>query len=254
MKWKELLLVMSLMAALIFPQGQTLAEVMGDEEEFKDLWSSELNAGFSFTSGNSETTSLGITFKAVRDTKGEKRRVLTFLSNYFYDTAQDVTTTNKGSGTTKYDIYLTQRFSYFGDVLLSFDKFMDIDLRVVPGLGISYILWTGRVYEFTTLAGVNAVLEYFSDGTTDEKAAFRGGNRFKLNLSKNSIIEQQFDIFSDFEEPSDFIIHTEVSLKVAINQSWGIKISVIDDYDNAPLREDIKKNDISLLTSINYSF
>ncbi len=76
---------------------------------------------------------------------------------------------------------------------------------------------------------------------------------FEKELFSNTKISQNIFYYPAFEDFSDYRIHSETMLDIAMNHKLSLRISLIDDY-NADPPADTKDNDLRVISSLAYSF
>jgi len=211
-----------------------------------------MGLGYTRTSGNTSASSLALTLDASRAV--ERWGTFSFQVDYFGATSEGETTTNKGDATARLDVAHTERIGYFGEMGIAFDQFKELEMRLAPGVGASYLLLPNEERKLLALAGVSWVKDYFTNETAEDRVMLRLGNAFRWAITDRSSFEQSFDIYFDVEGFSDYIFRAEAAVRADVNDRVFLKFTVIDDYDNEPLSGAIKKNDLSLVTTLNYAF
>ncbi len=219
-------------------------------EDTGSKWTSSVGLGLTVTSGNSEITNLAITFQAIDEM--EKAKWST-NANITYATTDGDETANKGGILTQFDYLQTKRFFYYGKAGFEFDKFAELDLRTSPGAGVGYILMQQEGIKLTTSAGANVVTDFFSDDTRDTRATTSLAEEFNYTLSSNADLFQSFNIQNNFEDFGDYLISAEVSLTSKMSDRLSLKASLLDRYDSDPFSEELKNNDLTFITSLNYT-
>ncbi len=219
-------------------------------EETKNKWTSSVGLALTVTSGNSEITNLALTFQAIKEM--EKAKWST-NANITYATTDGDETANKGGAFTQFDYFQTERIFYFGKVGFEFDKFAELDLRTSPGGGIGYFLVKQEGAELSASVGANAVTDFFSNDTKETRGTLSFAEEFKYTLTSTSTLFQNFNIQNNFEDFGDYLISAEVSLTTKVSDKLSLKASLLDRYDSDPFSEDLKKNDLTFITSLNYT-
>ena len=89
---------------------------------------------------------------------------------------------------------------------------------------------------------------------TDSYAGLTVGNQFTWKISETAELSQQLTINSNISELNEYFARFELSLAATIASGWGLKLTFIDNYDNNPIGEGIKKNDIAFLAGLSKKF
>jgi len=213
-------------------------------------WTSSVGLGFTQTSGNSDITTLSLTFQAVDEMVKAKWST---NANLTYARTDADETANKGGIKTQYDYPLTARLFYFGKVGAEFDKFAELDLRTSPGGGLGYNLVQNEKIKLSTSGGANAVTDFFSNDTRDSRGTLSYSEEFSCGILANSTLYQVFNAQNNFEDFGDYLLDAEVSLTTKMSDRLSMKLSLLDKYDSTPFSAELKKNDTTFITSLTYS-
>jgi len=222
-----------------------------EAEEAGGPWSANLGLGYTTTRGNSETDNVALTGQAVREMEKSK---WSNLLNFTYATTEGDKAANKGGFKTQYDFIPSERIFYFGKFGIEYDEFAELDLRTSPGGGVGFVLMKQEKANLSATVGANAVSDFFSDGTDDHRGMLAFGEEYTRDLTASASVFQSFNIQNNFEEFDDYLIDFELSLMTKVSESLSLKASFIDKYDSTPFSPDLEKNDVTILTSLNYSF
>jgi putative salt-induced outer membrane protein YdiY len=222
----------------------------GEEAEPPKGWTSSVGLGFTATSGNSEITNLALTFQAVKEMTRAKWST---NANVALATTEGDETANNGGVKTQYDIFQTDRLFYFGKFGAEYDKFAELDLRTSPGAGVGYILVKDEKSTLSASLGANVVTDFFSDDTDETRGTLSTFEEWSYQLSPNASLYQNFNIQNNFEEFDDYLINAELSLSTKVSDQLTLKASLLDKYDSKPFSDALKNNDLTFITSLNYS-
>jgi putative salt-induced outer membrane protein YdiY len=226
--------------------------LIGDESEQEESpWSTSIGFGYTTTRGNSETDNVALTYQTIY---AKARSKWSSLANLTYTTTDGERAANKGGFKTQYDFIPSERIFYFAQVGIEYDEFAELDLRTSPGGGVGYILMKEEEASLSVSAGANLVTDFFSDDTKDTRGMLAISQDYERKITSTSSVYQNFNIQNNFEDFGDYLIGAEISLTTMVSEKLSLKASFIDKYDSTPFSEDLKKNDITFLTSLNYSF
>ena len=216
-------------------------------------WKGDLAFGLSSTSGNSDTSSMSFSFSADWRTTGPwtwKNKGTYLKSDNEQETTADVATLD-----TRLEWKRHARWFAYGQAGYMRDRFKDYDYRLTPGAGFGWQVLKREDRALQLTAGLSAVmLKYRASGETDSYAALEIGNEFAWKVSQSTDFKQSFVANMDVSEPDRYFLKVEMSLSVAINSRWGVKLSFTDSYDNQPVSLDVKQNDTQMIAGITYRF
>ncbi len=225
---------------------------LGQDAQTGGGWQGDVGLGYTKTSGNTDTSSLALTADVSRPVA--RTATFGFKGDYFGATSEGETTANKGDAYARLSVAPWERMGYFVEMAVAFDQFKELEMRLAPGAGISYTVYKGGEGGLIAILGASWVKDFFTDETSEARAMLRLGDAFEWGISERSSFEQSFDIHFNFEDFSDYIFHAEAAVRADMTDHLFLKFAIIDDYDSEPLSESIKRNDLYLLTTLNYAF
>src|SRR5579872_981477 len=226
-------------------------------------WKGGLNAGFSFTGGNSETTNLAIGFLAARQSLKSK---LGMYANTVYATTTTTlvsinapgtakltsTTANTEAGGIRYDHDLNPKTFAFGAADFFADALQGLNLRSVFGGGLGYHAIKNDNTALDFLGGINYTRESY---TTLHRnlVALTLGEELMHKLGKSTVLNQKLYFFPDLNSAGDFRGTFDFASVTKISKRFGWQNSFADVYvTNPPVGK--KQNDVILTTGLNVSF
>jgi hypothetical protein len=113
---------------------------------------------------------------------------------------------------------------------------------------------TGKI-QLSSSAGISEVFtKYYDTGETDSYTGIELGNQFSWKISESAEVTQALGLTADFSELDRYFLRLEASIASAITKGLSMKLTVMENYDNKPVGEGIKKNDISFLAGLSAKF
>jgi putative salt-induced outer membrane protein YdiY len=226
------------------------AQEEGNEE---NKWGGDAAVGLALARGNTETTNLSFTFSAsgpLSESIDSKNKAYFLLSK-----EKDITNAESMGLDSQIQWKHTERlFSYYGIQGLR-DRFKNYSYRFLPGLGIGYKIHTSENIQLSGNAGLSQVFtKYYDSEETDSYTGISFGNEFAWKISPTAEISQSLNLNADISELSHYFLQFEVSLASAITKGLSVKLTLMDKYDNKPVGEGIKKNDISFIAGLSAKF
>jgi putative salt-induced outer membrane protein YdiY/small nuclear ribonucleoprotein (snRNP)-like protein len=223
-------------------------------------WKGGLNAGFSLTGGNSQTTNLAIGFLAARQSLKSK---LAAYENSVFATSQvtvagpppittTTTTANTAAGGIRYDRDFAPRVFAFGSADFYSDALQGLNLRSVFGGGLGYHAIKNDNTTLDFLGGLNYTRESY---TTLHRnlVALTLGEELMHKLGKSTVLNEKLYLFPDLNSLGDYRGTFDFSSVTQINKRFGWQNSFTDVYvTNPPAGK--KQNDIILTTGLNVAF
>jgi len=244
----RILLALSLMFYLVL--GVFAKE---EKKEEKAKWSGDISVGFSLARGNTETTNLSVSFSAKR----KLFKKIEWFNNGFFLLGRVEGETNAeslGLGS-RVNWQHTERFFTYVELQVIRDRFKNYDYRILPSIGVGYNILVAEKVSLAASAGIAKVFtEYLDTGMTDSYTGLTVGNQFAWKISETAELSQQLTINSNISELNEYFARFEVNLAATIAAGWALKLTFIDNYDNNPIGEGIKKNDIAFLAGLSKKF
>ena len=217
-------------------------------------WKGGINAGFSLTGGNSQTTNLAIGFLADRQSLKSK---LAAYANTIYATnnatgAVPSTTANTESGGIRYDRDFAPRVFGFGGADFFADALQGLNLRSVFGGGLGFHAIKSDNTTLDFLGGLNYTRESY---TTLHRnlVALTLGEELMHKVRKNTVLNERLYFFPDLNSAGNYRGTFDFASVTKISKWFGWQNSFEDVYvSNPPVGK--KQNDIILTTGLNVSF
>lgn len=226
-------------------------------------WKGGVNAGFSFTGGNSETTNLAIGFLAARQSLKSKlgmyantvyarSTTTTVTVTPFTVTKVTSTTANTEAGGLRYDHDLNPKTFAFAAADFFADALQELNLRSVFGGGLGYHAIKNDNTTLDFLGGANYTRESY---TTLHRnlVALTLGEELMHKLGKSTVLNQKLYFFPDLNSAGDFRGTFDFASVTKISKRFGWQNSFADVYvTNPPVGK--RQNDVILTTGLNLSF
>jgi putative salt-induced outer membrane protein YdiY len=217
-------------------------------------WKGGLNAGFSLTGGNSQTTDLALGFTATRQTLVDK---LSAYATSVYDRnnapgAIPATTANTEAGGARYDHNLDDKVFGFGAADFFADALQGLNLRSVFGGGLGYHLLKSDRTTLDLLGGLNYTHESYTT-LSRNLIALTLGEELMHKLGKSTVLDESLYLFPDLNSLGDYRGTFNFASVTKLNKRFGWQNSISDVYvTNPPAGK--KQNDVILTTGLNVSF
>jgi putative salt-induced outer membrane protein YdiY len=220
-------------------------------------WTGAIAANGIFTTGNAETTNIGISANAVRRSEHDR---LTLGAGYLYgrqrdpDTEEDETTVDNVFGAAKYDYFITDRTYLFGTVRAERDRIADLDLRFVPAVGVGYQWFEGPTFNLSTEVGLAWVYEDYRDGGSEEHFAGRLAYHVDYRPHEIILLFHNLEWLPSVEEPfGDYNLNGDAGVRATITGGLFTEFRIEMRYDATPAPGN-DKLDSRYLVSVGWAF
>jgi putative salt-induced outer membrane protein len=229
------------------------------EEEIEELtsvsklWSGSFAVGAQLERGNTDTTDVRVEAKATRKAPREELR-LRFYADY--GETEGKTDTNKVFGESKLKVFQTERRYLFGLTNMEYDEMENLDLRAQGFGGLGYNFIDKERTRLLGEVGAGLTGEFFDDGDDEETLEASGwlNSEWKQRLFEHTEFYQALTLYPSLGDFGEYRLRSESTLTTPLSDHWAIKLSLIDDYDSDPESEDVKRNDLRFISSMEYTF
>jgi putative salt-induced outer membrane protein YdiY len=216
------------------------------------LWTGSIGAGIAVTSGNSDTSNVNLSFKAVRDPK--TKVVFSTEGLWMRGTGNGELTADNLTFGAKVSRQLSDRTYFFGQFQYLRDSFKAIDYFVAPTFGVGVKLVDTEKAKFSTDIAVGPSWEKNPDLDVRSKVAIVFGQKSSYAFSKTAVLTQGFNAALVADDFADGLYTFNVGIAASMTTRTQLKFEILDTFKNKPPTADIKKNDVSTLVSVIYKF
>jgi len=216
-----------------------------------ELWAGYVDLGLSLTRGNAETSTFTTTFNATRATRADK---VTLQFNEIYATAlisgKSAATAQAVRGGLDYNRDFGSRL--FVDLFnqYEYDKFQDLDLRVVLGGGFGFNAVKGDRSQLDVVGGLDYDRAKFSTPLTRNSAEGYFGDDWSYKISS---LQQSFRIFPNFTSGGEYRMNFDLGAVTRLKRWLSWQLTASDRFISDPVGGR-KKNDVLLTTGFRVSF
>ena len=217
-----------------------------------DGWEGNANIGFSFTSGNSNTSTLTSGVRASKSGHSDKLTVYArSLWNSNRNAAQS-TTQNAVWGGFRYDRDINKRLFSFGSWDFERDRPKRLNFRSVIGGGLGNHTIKNDRTELDLLIGLAWNRAWQVGANTDTPESL-GAAALKHKFTERLKVQNSFTFYQDLTHISKYRFIFDTSLSADITKRIGWFFTVGDRFNNRPFGV-AKKNDFLLTTGIKWNF
>ena len=218
-----------------------------------DGWEGNANIGFSFTSGNSNYTTMATGLRAVK-TGG--RDNLTIYARSLWNSNRGggrmVTTQNAFWGGARYDRNVGRKL--FGFVSYDFerDRPKKLNFRSVAGGGLGRHSIKNETTELDLIVGAAWNRTWQVGSNTDTPEALAGAT-FKHRFHEKLRYQNTITYFQNVTDRAEYRLIFDSTLSVDVTKRIGVFITVGDRFNNDPFGTS-RKNDFLFTTGMKWNF
>lgn len=215
-------------------------------------WSGTLGAGLALTSGNSETSSLNLAFKAEHAPKNSV--VFKAEGLYIRGSSEGALTADNAALAAKLERKFSDRGYAFLQTQYLRDSFKAIDYFIAPTLGVGYKVVNTERATLSADASLGPSWEKNPGLDAKSELAVAFGQKATYALSKTATFSQGFAATLVGSDWADSLYRFTAGIAASLTGRTQIKVEVVDVYKNKPPTPAVKKNDVSTLVSVLYKF
>lgn len=217
-------------------------------------WDGSANVGFSFTSGNSRTTTFTAGVRAEKSSESDKwTTYLNTLWNSNRAGGINVTTSNAIWGGLRYDRNITRKLFAFGSYDFERDKPQLLNFRSVVGGGLGYHVIKNDKTELDLFGGAAWNKTWFVGGLSRSSAEILAGNTLKHKFNERMKFQQGFTFYPNLTNAGEYRFIFDSTLSADVTSRIGWFVTVADRYNSLPLAG-IEKNDFLFATGLKVGF
>jgi putative salt-induced outer membrane protein YdiY len=160
-----------------------------------------------------------------------------------------VTTANAVRGGTRYEIELNDRVFTFGFADLEFDRFQELDLRLVLGGGMGLNLAQSPRNAFQVFAGGSSNQEFFQSGVRRKSGESVIGEEWSFRLTGATWFTQQLAVYPNLTDPGEYRVNFDSTATTRINDWLSWQVTLSDRFLSNP-RPGRQQNDLLFTTGV----
>ncbi len=214
-------------------------------------YTGNVEAGASYMTGNTETTSANLSGLFVARSK---RQRFTLRGRWYYAEDNNEVSAREAGGSAKYDFFVTQKFYLYANTLFDYNPFKDLDLRSTFGGGVGYQFWEDVRKKLGFELGVSYVDENFRTAPDNSYAGGRWSIDFDYDVVPNKIAFFHFqEGYYSLEDFADMNLRAEQGLRFTVLKDFYTSFQANVAYDNKP-SPGFEKTDTALIFGLGYDF
>lgn len=216
-------------------------------------WEGNANVGFSYTSGNSNYTTMSTGLRAVKT--GGRDNLTVYVRSLWYsnrNSGQMVTTQNAFWGGVRYDRNLDRK--KFGFISYDFerDKPRKLNFRSVTGGGLGLHMIKNEGTEFDVLLG-GAWNRTWQQGENTDTPEGLAGATLKHRFHEKLRVQNSITFFQNVTDRAEYRFIFDSTLSMDVTKRVGVFITVGNRFNNDPLGSS-RKNDFLFTTGMKWNF
>lgn len=226
----------------------TPAPAWAQQPDEPKVWTVEASAGFAFTSGNTDTSTLNAAYDVVWDP--QTRNVVKSDGLALRSVTEGTVSSNRLSLNVRDEYRVNGKFFVFAQNQYLRDEFKDIEHLVAPTGGLGYQMIDTAATQLGVDVSAGGVWEQNLEGGLNASGAVTLGQRFSRRLTETTTLTQTFKGLWKTEDFDDALYAFGASVSASISTRTQLKVEVLDTFKNAPRLATTVKNDVAVLMAI----
>lgn len=218
-----------------------------------DGWEGNANVGFSFTSGNSNNSTMTTGVRAV---KSGGRDNLTVYARSLWNSNRGggrmVTTQNAFWGGARYDRNLERELFAYGSYDFERDRPKGLNLRSVVGAGVGRHVLKNEITQLDLLLGGAWNRTWQTGDNTDTPEAVAGLS-VKHRLHEKLRFQNSLTFYQNVTDRDEYRVIMDATFSADVTRRVGVFITIGDRFNNDPHRT-ARRNDFLFTTGMKWNF
>lgn len=236
---------------VVMPQKPSASASINDGIQIE--WIREIDAGYSITTGNTETSNFSFSSHINRKSPWDE---YTFKASIHQSSSQEKMDDQKWgvSGRYAYSFGQAKKWYHFFKLETNHDKFGGIDYRIIPSSGIGY--WFSDNDPFKALSELALgyeYTEYNNDTEASEEVVLIPRLFAEWNIYGDTRLSEELFIYPSLTDLGEYRLSSETVFTNPINDHVALKLKYINDYNSNP-PDNTKKHDMIFTSSLSCSF
>jgi len=206
----------------------------------------KFSLGGKISGGNTQSQSLNLDFVLNRNLVYKYE--LTVKGELNRGSSAGTLTTFNGKTTARLAHSITRRVYNFYRLDAQHDQFQDINLRLIPTIGIGYWFVNKKEFQAKAETAIGYQKQYLIGQGDNDMAILR----LSYDLLLWGVFTNDLDVYISASNLNDYRATNTAELKHKINSHYALKAKYKHEYDNMPA-SGVKENDSVFTTSIEYS-
>lgn len=212
----------------------------------------EISAGYNQSRGNTDSSEFSFTAKVTRIMTDSE---LTTGGEVYYSSSESHMDSQKWHGLARYarDFGGGKKWFNSCQVMVSHDRFADIDHRIIPSAGLGYWIFRDKDFKLSVEDSLGHEFTRYRGNKPDDKEFI---SMFRTYLEKKVFDEARFS--QDFSiipslEGGGVRISSVSEFSNPLAKGLDMSVRFIAEHDSEP-SEGVKKTDTRIITALKYAF
>ena len=224
-------------------------------------WTGSIDGGYNFNRGNTDIENLAISFQPERETDTDRIRVRarSFYSvqNRAYLPGVGISeiriSSNMQMGQARYDRFMGSKSFIFALGRVEKDERERLNLRTSQGGGFGMEFRPSSQTYVSLFGGLTFLQEDFENIEKKFSAEGLAGIEFETDRFAPFIISSKGQLLPGFSEDR-YRLEWDLSIRIPLFAGFNLGMEMFENFDSNPPRENVRKSDFGLISTIGLTF
>ena len=217
-------------------------------EEPEPGWRANVGFGLAYTTGNTDTQNVNLSFDVTHDPK--TKNVFKTDGLWIRNKTDGELSADRAALDVRDEYTFSGRTFAFVELAYQKDAFKELDYLWTPLVGIGHNILDSDKLLLTVDGAVGGAFEKLLDQDATTAGTFKMGQSLGWQVSGNARLTQSAWGLWKFEDLSDSYYHFDLSISSSVTGWMDLQLSLVDDYKNKPATPDLEKNDLAVLANL----
>lgn len=228
------------------PSDKSREKKKGDKE-----WKRKIGVGYEVVRGNTDYNLLN------GDVIWDRNRIWidqwTLKANGNYQKSHGVLNAQHAQASLRYAFSIHKALYNFYRIAAEHDYFQDLKLRLTPSAGLGYWFLENSKTSLLGESGLGYQFEFYRPSVERSEPILHTRAMFSHKLNEHLEIGMDSYYFPSLRDFEIYRFESEGFLKIPFSKRWAFNFKIQDHYHSRP-RKEAKKNDVRLVSLLEYSF
>jgi len=215
-------------------------------------WTGAIGAGMARTSGNTDTSTVNVSYNVLKDHGTD----IVFKSTglYLKGSNEGESTVDRANADARVEYRLSPRLAAFGMTTYARDRFKAIDYLLAPTGGLSYKVVATPRTEWAADGSVGMVFEKDTGFDLQKDGAIIAGEQLTHKFNDTTRLLHAASALWKIGDLGDAFYTLQAGVVASVAAHLELKVEFLESYKRRPSNPLLKKSDQSIVLSVVYKY
>lgn len=212
-------------------------------------WTVNISAGLTFTSGNTDTSTLNAGYDLAYDP--HRSNLVKSDALLLRGKSDGVSSADRLNWNARDEYRISQRFSLFAGNQYVRDTFKQIRYLAAPTAGIAYAVGDEATTHFEMSGGAGGVWEKDTDTALSHSGSLSAAEKFTCGVTATTTLNESTSVLWKTGDFADSLYTFTAGLAASVSTHTQMKFDVLDTFKNKPPAPS-RRNDVAVVLAFVY--